>query len=66
MSIINKSKNLGDWGRFTPVNASGSIHITRTNNNAFVGSGAHVTTQYGGDSYRTFFDSNGNFIGNDF
>lgn len=60
------SKDLGNWGRMTPVNDSGSIHITRTNQNARVGSGGHVTTQVGGSSFRDYFDSNGNYKGSNY
>jgi len=59
-------KDLGDWGRMTPVNDSGSIHITQTNSNAGCGEGAHVTTQTNGESFRDYFDSNGNYKGSDY
>lgn len=61
---MSDSKPLGDWGRMTPVNESGSIHITQTSRNSSEGPGAHVTTQCGGDSYRTYFDKDGNSLGN--
>lgn len=63
---IEGSKNLGNWGHMTPVNDSGSIHITQTNGNAAVGPGAHVTTQVNGESFRDYFDNNGNYKGSDF
>ena len=59
-------KDLGDWGRMTNVNDSGSIHITQTNSNASVGEGAHVTTQTNGESFRDYFDGNGNYRGSDY
>ncbi|MDX1358964.1 MAG: hypothetical protein R3232_09055 [Clostridia bacterium] len=64
------SKNLGNgantWGRMTPVNNSGSIHITQTNQNAGIGQGAHVTTQTNGQSFRDYFDKDGNYKGSDY
>jgi|SaaInl8_200m_RNA_FD_contig_21_1419310_length_701_multi_8_in_0_out_0_2 hypothetical protein len=58
-------KSLGDWGRLTNVNQSGSQHITQTNDKAKARKGAHSTTQVNGVSFRTYFDKNGNFLNND-
>jgi hypothetical protein len=62
---FNNIKPLGNWGQMTPVNDSGSIHITQTNINSRDGLGAHVTTQIGGASIHDRFDSNGNFLNTD-
>ncbi len=60
------SKNLGNWGKMTPVNDSS--HITQTNSNADAGLGAHVTTNIPGMPLKVhdFFDANGNYLGSDF
>lgn len=58
------SDNMGDWGKKTDVNDN--VHISQTNDNARVGSGAHVTTNIPGTggSQRDYFDSNGNYDSN--
>lgn len=60
--MIDGTKPLGDWGKMTPVNDSGSLHITQTNNNARDGFGVHVTTQVGGISIHDHFSPNGDFL----
>lgn len=49
-----ESKNLGNWGRVTPV--TGSTHITQTNKNSRAGEGAHITTTVPGIPKDIFVD----------
>jgi len=63
---IDGAKNLSDWGRYTPVNDSGSIHITQTSDKAVIGEGAHITTQVQGESFHDYFDSQGNYKSSDY
>jgi len=57
------SKLLGDWGKMTPANESGSVHYTQTNGRSHDGPDVHVTTQVENTSIRDRFDQNGNYQG---
>lgn len=63
---MEKPIRIGDWGKLIPVN--NDVHITQTNENAYVGSGVHVTTNISGTQIKVhdYFDANGNFKKTDF
>jgi hypothetical protein len=64
--MIKDSNYMGDWGKIIPVNEN--VHISQTNQNAYEGTGAHVTTKIQGTQVKVhdYFDANGNFLRTDF